>query len=206
MLDLNKIGQLIKELRQKKHYTQSDLGNIVHVSDRAVSKWENGKSLPDVEVLQLLSQEFGIPVDNLLRGEKPKKAHFPYVLIYTIIQCILVAIPFIPSGGYVDAKARLFYDFDDYFVQYYGFLDSKFILMTLLSILSFLCIGLIIFNCKLLFLRPCLFLVLVIGQIVIYFIYFVFSYLFFIALSLLVIQIVLLSILLYRRLKMRKQK
>ena len=51
MLDLNKIGQKIIELRKKNHLTQDDVASKLYVSRQLVSKWENGSSLPTIEML-----------------------------------------------------------------------------------------------------------------------------------------------------------
>ena len=45
------IGQFIQELRKSKNMTQKDLAEIVGVSDKTISKWENGNSMPDTSIL-----------------------------------------------------------------------------------------------------------------------------------------------------------
>ena len=49
-------GNTIRKLRESKHLTQSELGERIGVSDKAVSKWETGKGLPDLTLIQPLAQ------------------------------------------------------------------------------------------------------------------------------------------------------
>lgn len=59
------IGQNLAELRKRKKYTQVDVGEMLQYSDKAVSKWEKGDSLPDIEVLYQLCQIYGVTLDYL---------------------------------------------------------------------------------------------------------------------------------------------
>ena len=68
-MDCSKIGQLIRRLRTEQHMTQLQLAARLHVSDKAVSKWERGAGCPDVSLLPLLSDSLGVPLDDLLSGE-----------------------------------------------------------------------------------------------------------------------------------------
>lgn len=65
-----KMGQLISELRKSNQMTQKDLAAKLHVSDKAVSKWERGLSFPDISLLLPLSDILGITIAELLNGEK----------------------------------------------------------------------------------------------------------------------------------------
>jgi transcriptional regulator with XRE-family HTH domain len=49
-MDKIKTGQLIKEARKNKNYTQSELGDMLGVTNKAISRWENGDSFPDIGV------------------------------------------------------------------------------------------------------------------------------------------------------------
>lgn len=68
-MDQEKIGKFIAERRKLKHYTQEELGNIVGVSRKSVSKWECGNNLPDISLLEPLSELLGITPNDLLHGE-----------------------------------------------------------------------------------------------------------------------------------------
>ena len=64
------MGQLISALRKSNHMTQKDLAEKLHVSDKAVSKWERGLSCPDVSLLLPVSDILGVTVVELLNDEK----------------------------------------------------------------------------------------------------------------------------------------
>ena len=76
------IGNRIADLRNEKRMTQSELAELLHISDKAVSKWENTDSCPDISLLPALSDIFEVSIDYLVRGEafKPQKIFFgsPY--------------------------------------------------------------------------------------------------------------------------------
>ena len=62
-------GSTIKALREAKKLTQSQLADIISVSDKAVSRWETGKGFPDISLLEPLSKALGISVIELISGE-----------------------------------------------------------------------------------------------------------------------------------------
>ena len=68
MLDCRKTGELIYRLRKEKGMTQLQLAEKLHVSDKAVSKWERGLGCPDVSLLSDLSETLGVNVERLLDG------------------------------------------------------------------------------------------------------------------------------------------
>lgn len=65
-----KIGKFIAACRKKAGMTQSQLAEKFNISDRAVSKWETGKSIPDSSIMLELCEILGITVNELLKGEK----------------------------------------------------------------------------------------------------------------------------------------
>lgn len=65
-MDQVKIGKFIASLRRKAGLTQETLGEKLGVTNKTVSRWENGNYMPDIEMLQLLAQEFHVSVDDLL--------------------------------------------------------------------------------------------------------------------------------------------
>ncbi|MEK3899669.1 helix-turn-helix transcriptional regulator [Paenibacillus sp. FSL R7-0179] len=69
MIDNNKAGQNILNLRKGLSLTQTELSSLVGVSHQAVSKWEQGDCLPDIGVLLKLGQVFGKSVEELLLGD-----------------------------------------------------------------------------------------------------------------------------------------
>lgn len=67
-MDAKKVGMAIKVLRNRIGYTQHDLADSLGVTDKAVSKWERGLSVPDVAIVTQLSLILNCDVDNLLEG------------------------------------------------------------------------------------------------------------------------------------------
>ena len=68
-MDLIKIGKFIAECRKKNNLTQMQLAEKLNITDRAVSKWETGKTLPDSSIMLALCDILKITVNDLLSGE-----------------------------------------------------------------------------------------------------------------------------------------
>ena len=62
-------GDTIRSLREKRGYTQRQLAEKLLVSDKAVSKWETGKGLPDITLIEPLAAALGVSIVELLSGE-----------------------------------------------------------------------------------------------------------------------------------------
>ena len=69
-MDLQKMGRFIAECRKSKQLTQSQLGEILGISGKAISKWERGISAPDISILKDLSKTLGISISELINGER----------------------------------------------------------------------------------------------------------------------------------------
>ena len=69
-MDQIKIGKFIAALRKDKGLTQEQLGEKLGVTNKTISRWENGNYMPDVEMLSLLSKEFGVSTNELISGER----------------------------------------------------------------------------------------------------------------------------------------
>ena len=65
-----KIGKFIAECRKEKCFTQFQLAEMLNITDRAVSKWETGRSIPDVSIMLELCKVLNINVNELLNGER----------------------------------------------------------------------------------------------------------------------------------------
>lgn len=61
-------GAMIRQLREKKHMTQSQLAKLLCVSDKTISKWETAKGYPDISLLEPIAGVFGISITELLAG------------------------------------------------------------------------------------------------------------------------------------------
>lgn len=68
-MDQIKIGRFIAERRKSNNLTQMQLAEMLNITDRAVSKWENGKSMPDSSIMLELCEILKISVNDLLSGE-----------------------------------------------------------------------------------------------------------------------------------------
>lgn len=68
-MDQQKIGAFIAEKRKEKNLTQAKLAEKLGITDRAVSKWETGRSLPDASVMPELCKELGVTLNDLFSGE-----------------------------------------------------------------------------------------------------------------------------------------
>jgi len=71
-MDQIKIGKFIAEQRKNNNLTQMQLAEKLNITDRAISKWENGKSMPDSSIMLDLCKELKISVNELLSGEMIK--------------------------------------------------------------------------------------------------------------------------------------
>ena len=65
-------SEQIRELRKENHLTQEEMATRLHVTRQAVSNWENGKNLPDIEMLMEISLTFQISLDRLIFGGEEK--------------------------------------------------------------------------------------------------------------------------------------
>ena len=63
------IGAFITKKRKEKNLTQEQLAELLHVSNKTISKWETGKCMPDYSVIELLCHELDITISELLEGK-----------------------------------------------------------------------------------------------------------------------------------------
>ena len=75
-MNQEKIGKFIANLRKEKNMTQQELAKKLGVTDRAISKWENGRGLPDYSLLQDLCDTLSISINELFSGEKISKEDY----------------------------------------------------------------------------------------------------------------------------------
>ena len=69
-MDQVKIGQFLAQLRREAGLTQEALGERIGVTNKTISRWENGNYMPDIEMLQLLGQVYDVSVNELLAGQR----------------------------------------------------------------------------------------------------------------------------------------
>ena len=76
-MNQEKIGKFILELRKEKHMTQQELADKLGVTDRAISKWENGRGMPDLSLMKPLCDELEITINELISAEKIDTKDYP---------------------------------------------------------------------------------------------------------------------------------
>ena len=69
-MDQIKTGKFIATLRKEKDLTQEQLGEKLGVTNKTISRWENGNYMLDIEMLSLLSKEFDVSINELISGER----------------------------------------------------------------------------------------------------------------------------------------
>lgn len=82
------IGKFIYEQRVKNNLTQKELAQELSVTSQAISKWENGRGIPDIEMLKKLSEIFDVDLETLLSGEEKntrKNYKFKFLILLIII-------------------------------------------------------------------------------------------------------------------------
>ena len=104
-MNQNEFGKLIKDIRKKNNLTQKDLADKYNVTYQAVSKWENGKNMPDVSLIKEISKDFNVSMDDLLDGKyntnnKKKFVKWIIIGIMIVILVILLIILFNKSSDF----------------------------------------------------------------------------------------------------------
>ena len=89
-MDQEKIGKFIKQIREEHNLTQKELADKLGVTFQAVSKWENGKNVPDIGILKQISEEFHINVDDILRGQRKDKKKSNLIIGILLIGLIII--------------------------------------------------------------------------------------------------------------------
>ena len=87
-MDQEKIGKFIAKLRKEKNMTQNELAESLGITDRAISKWENGRGMPDLSLLTPLCEILGVSINELLSGERLDKKDYQEKLEENFINTI----------------------------------------------------------------------------------------------------------------------
>lgn len=69
-MNQKKIGQFFKELRNEKGLTQEQFAEVLGVSNRSISRWENGVNMPDLDLLMQIAEYFEVGIEEILDGER----------------------------------------------------------------------------------------------------------------------------------------
>ena len=91
-MDQKEIGKLIKDFRKKNNLTQAQFAQKYGVTYQAVSKWENGKNIPDILILKQICQDFNINIDDLLEGNNKKNIKKIIISIGVLILALLLIL------------------------------------------------------------------------------------------------------------------
>ena len=103
-MNQEKVGQLIKKLRKDNNLTQAELADKLGITYQAVSKWENGKNVPDIATLKEISNMFNINIDDIINGEKKEEKnkvnnkYFIIIIVLLIIFTLILSIHIINSN------------------------------------------------------------------------------------------------------------
>ena len=103
-MNQEKIGQFIKKIREENKLTQKELADKLGVTFQAVSKWENGKNVPDISILKEMSEMFNVDIDEILDGEKKNKKKtnyaYPIGLVLILISLLLFGMIYYNNDDY----------------------------------------------------------------------------------------------------------
>lgn len=72
-MDQKKIGAFLKELRKEQNLTQEQLAEVVGVTNRSISRWENGVNMPDFDLVIELTNYFEVSIEEFLDGERKRE-------------------------------------------------------------------------------------------------------------------------------------
>lgn len=99
-MDQERIGKTIKELRTKNNLSQKEFADKYNVTYQAVSKWENGKNIPDLSILKRICSDNNITIEELLEGktqEKQTKKIIPIIIAIILTISLIIGVTLIIS-------------------------------------------------------------------------------------------------------------
>ncbi len=114
------IGSTIRKLREKHHLKQINLANALQVSPQAVSKWEKGASLPDIDILVKLSRLFNVSVDFILGLTKADRHIFNGTVLCSGLKGFAKLSSTLDSKEMADYTNAIFYNLTEITLKYHG--------------------------------------------------------------------------------------
>lgn len=99
-MDQERIGKTIKEIRTKNNLSQKEFADKYNVTYQAVSKWENGKNIPDLSILKRICSDNNITIEELLEGktqEKQTKKIIPIIIAILLTISLIIGVTLIIS-------------------------------------------------------------------------------------------------------------
>ena len=109
-MDQEKVGKIIKTIRTDNNLTQEEFANLFGVTYQAVSKWENGKNIPDVFIMTEICKKFNISLDELLTGEKKdieKVSNKKWIIITILLVLVFITFAVIHFYHHDDFEFKL---------------------------------------------------------------------------------------------------
>lgn len=92
-MDQEKIGKFILKIRKENNLSQSKFADRLNVTSQAVSKWENGRGIPDIEMLKKISDEFNVDIDEIITGtKKDKKKNYNIIILLIVFIFIVIGL------------------------------------------------------------------------------------------------------------------
>lgn len=90
-MDQEDFGKLIKKIRKENKLTQKDLASKYNVTYQAVSKWENGKNMPDISLIKMICKDFDMSLDEVFNNKKTKtRKLIHYIAMISVILTLIV--------------------------------------------------------------------------------------------------------------------
>lgn len=89
-MNQEKVGKFIKDIRKKNNLTQQAFAQKYGITYQAVSKWENGKNLPDMSLIKQICKDYNIDINDLLDGEYKKNNKKPFIYIGIILILLFI--------------------------------------------------------------------------------------------------------------------
>ena len=104
----DKISKIIKDIRIKNNLTQKEFASIYNVTYQAVSKWENGKNIPDISILKKICNDYNISLDEFLDNniEKKNNKYIKYIIGSIVLLLIIVILIVILNKNNSDFKLQ----------------------------------------------------------------------------------------------------
>ena len=101
---MSNISKNIKQFRISLEMSQAQLAEKLGITRQTVSSWERGVSMPDLQMLEALSQALDVDIESLIYGStkrRPKKKVFPLTAKFVFFSLVIYFVLFIPVGGFV---------------------------------------------------------------------------------------------------------
>lgn len=138
-MDTNITGKIIAHKRKEKGLNQVQLGELLNVSNRTISKWEKGDGLPDISILPELAKALDITIDELLTGERPPvkevliEKRDTNKLVRNFRSCYIISLFFALFGALLGSITEL-YSIWAFNILFYTHWEIMFVAVSLFAI------------------------------------------------------------------------